>query len=101
MNILRNRRILIGVTGSIAAYKSADITSRLIKENAEVKVILTKSAEKFITATTLEALSKNHVFSSDSKSSNQDYTHLELAKWADILLIAPATANVINKLANG
>jgi len=101
MNILRNRRILIGVTGSIAAYKSADITSRLIKENAEVKVILTESAEKFITATTLEALSKNHVFSSDSKSSNQDYTHLELAKWADILLIAPATANVINKIANG
>ena len=102
MNILTNKNILLGITGSIAAYKAADIASRLKKEGCNVKVVMTKSSELFITETTLESLSGNKVISDDEDSSAlTNFTHLDLAKWADVILIAPCTANFMNKLANG
>ncbi len=102
MNILFNKNILIGITGSIAAYKAADLTSKLKKEGCNVKVVMTKSSGSFITETTLESLSSNPVFTDENKSGHvNNFTHLDLAKWADIVLIAPCTANFMNKLANG
>ena len=102
MNILTGKNILLGITGSIAAYKAADITSRLKKEGCNVKVVMTKSSELFITETTLESLSGNKVISEDEGSNTlTNFTHLDLAKWADVILIAPCTANFMNKLANG
>lgn len=102
MNILTNKNILLGITGSIAAYKAADIASRLTKEGCNVKVVMTKSSELFITETTLESLSGNKVISEDENSSAlSNFAHLDIAKWADIILIAPCTANFMNKLANG
>lgn len=102
MNILTNKNILLGITGSIAAYKAADIASRLTKEGCNVKVVMTKSSELFITETTLESLSGNKVISEDTNSSAlSNFAHLDIAKWADIILVAPCTANFMNKLANG
>jgi len=94
MNILTEKNILLGITGSIAAYKAADVTSRLKKEGCNVKVVMTKSSELFITETTLESLSGNKVISEDEGSNTlTNFTHLDLAKWADVILIAPCTAN--------
>ena len=102
MNILSNKNVLLGITGSIAAYKAADIASRLKKESCNVKVVMTKSSELFITETTLESLSGNKVILEDEESNAlSNFAHLDLAKWADIILIAPCTANFMNKLANG
>ncbi len=102
MDTLTNKNILLGITGSIAAYKAADISSRLKKEGCNVKVVMTKSSELFITETTLESLSGNKVISEDENSSAlSNFEHLDLAKWADIILISPCTANFMNKLANG
>ena len=102
MNILDGKNILLGITGSIAAYKAADLTSKLKKQGCNIKIVMTKSSELFITETTLESLSGNKVISEDSKSSTlTNFSHLDLAKWADIILIAPCTANFMNKLANG
>ena len=102
MNILTNKNILLGITGSIAAYKAADIASRLNKEGCNVKVVMTKSSELFITETTLESLSGNKVISEDTNSSAlSNFAHLDIAKLADIILVAPCTANFMNKLANG
>ena len=102
MNILTNKNILLGITGSIAAYKAADIVSKLKKENCNVKVIMTKSSELFITETTLESLSGNKVICEDEGSNTKtNFAHLDLAKWADMIVIAPCTANFMNKLANG
>jgi len=102
MDILTNKNILLGITGSIAAYKAADIASRLKKEGCNIKVVMTKSSELFITETTLESLSGNKVISEDQESTVvSNFKHLDLAKWADIILISPCTANFMNKLANG
>tara|TARA_B100001564_G_scaffold358458_1_gene377182 strand:+ start:967 stop:2199 length:1233 start_codon:yes stop_codon:yes gene_type:complete len=102
MDILTNKNILLGITGSIAAYKAADISSRLKKEGCDVKVVMTKSSELFITETTLESLSGNKVISEDHNSTvSSNFKHLDLAKWADIILVSPCTANFMNKLANG
>ena len=102
MNILFNKNILLGITGSIAAYKAADITSKLKKEGCNIKIVMTKSSESFVTETTLESLSSNPVFTEEDKDGLvTKFTHLDLAKWADILLIAPCTANFMNKLAHG
>ena len=102
MDILTNKNILLGITGSIAAYKAADIASRLKKEGCNIKVVMTKSSELFITETTLESLSGNKVISEDHESTVvSNFKHLDLAKWADIILISPCTANFMNKLANG
>ena len=100
--MLKNRKIVLGVTSSIAAYKSAILIRLLVKAGAEVKVIMTPGAIDFITPLTLSTLSKNPVFSeySDPKSGVWN-NHVELAAWADLILIAPATANTIAKMANG
>lgn len=99
--MLAGKKILIGVTGSIAAYKSAILVRELIKEEAEVKVILTTSASSFITPLTLSTLSKNPVISNFEKENGEWNNHVELGLWADAYIIAPATANTIGKMANG
>lgn len=96
------KNIIFGVTGSISAYKAADIANRLTKSEICVNVIMTASAEKFITPLTLRTLSKNFVYTDMFCEDNPDATaHISLAKCADALLVAPATANIIGKIANG
>lgn len=100
--MLKGKKILLGVTGSIAAYKAAEIVSLLKKKGAEVLVIMTKSAAKFIQPLTFSALSGNPVI--DNLFSINDkivVKHISLAEWADLILIAPATANVVGKIAHG
>lgn len=100
--LLAGKKILLGVTGSIAAYKSALLIRLLVKNGAEVKVVMTSDAKEFITPLTLATLSKNPVLSSFSSSGVGTWNnHVELGLWADLLLIAPATANTIGKMANG
>ena len=99
--MLNGKKIALGVCGSIAAYKSAQLVRLLIKEGAEVRVILSKGATDFITPLTFSTLSKNNVFSEFSNDLDQWNNHVELGLWADIFLIAPATANTIAKMANG
>lgn len=94
------RRIILGVSGSIAAYKSAFLTRLLVKKGAEVQVLMTGSAAAFITPLTLSTLSKRPVLSDVSSESGWN-NHVELGLWADALVIAPATANTLAKLANG
>lgn len=98
---MNGKKILIGVTGSIAAYKSALLVRELIKKEAEVKVILTTSASSFITPLTLSTLSKNPVITSFEKTNGEWNNHVELGLWADAFIIAPATANTIGKMAQG
>lgn len=94
--------ILLGVTGGIAAYKSADLVRRLRDFNFEVRVVMTKSAEEFITPMTIQAVSGHSVYCDLFESESEaGMGHIELAKWADAVLIAPATANCIAKLAHG
>jgi len=102
MSSLKGKKILLGVCGSIAAYKSAILIRLLVKEGATVKVIMTREAGKFISPLSLSTLSKNLVLSeltieNDSLWNN----HVELGLWADLFLIAPASANTISKFANG
>lgn len=101
-NMLKGKNVLLGVSGSIAAYKAAMICRELIKEGANVKVVMTPSASNFITPLTLSTLSKNPVNSvyADPKTGAWN-NHVELAKWADFFLLAPATQNTIAKMANG
>jgi phosphopantothenoylcysteine decarboxylase/phosphopantothenate--cysteine ligase len=100
--MLRNKKILIGVCGSIAAYKSAVLIRQLIKEEAEVKVVMTTSASSFISPLTLSTLSKNPVYTEFVKNEQGEWNnHVELGLWADVLIIAPASANTLGKLANG
>ncbi|WP_212002307.1 bifunctional phosphopantothenoylcysteine decarboxylase/phosphopantothenate--cysteine ligase CoaBC [Chitinophaga sp. HK235] len=98
--MLQGKKILLGVSGSIAAYKAATLTRLLVKEGAIVKVIMTPAAADFITPLTLATLSKNEVplHISDHNSWNN---HVMLGRWADVMLIAPASANTIAKMANG
>jgi len=95
-------RLLLGVSGGIAAYKSADLVRRLKERGFEVRVVMTSSASRFITPMTLQAVSENPVhqelFDCDAEAAMD---HIELAKWADLLLIAPATANIVAKMAHG
>ncbi|OCG45863.1 bifunctional phosphopantothenoylcysteine decarboxylase/phosphopantothenate synthase [Gilliamella sp. Fer1-1] len=99
---LSGKRILLGITGGIAAYKCPDLVRHLKKAGAQVHVVLTDSASRFVTKMTLQAVSGNPV-SSDlfDPSAELSMSHIELAKWADFVLIAPATANIIAKMANG
>lgn len=96
------KNVVLGVTGSIAAYKACDITSKLIKKDINVDVIMTKSAMKFVNPLTFQSLSSNIVNTDMFEDIKYwEINHIALAKKADILLIAPATANIIAKLANG
>lgn len=101
MRILDNKNILVGISGSIAAYKAADLISKLKSCGANVKAIMTSSSAQFITTTTLKSLSGNDVICENNQPTVTNFTHLDLAKWADILVIAPCTANLMNKIANG
>ncbi len=99
--MLRNKNIIVGVTGSIAAYKSAFLVRLLVKAGANVKVIMTPSATAFITPLTLSTLSKNPILIELSKESGDWNNHVDLGLWADAIVIAPASANTIAKMANG
>jgi phosphopantothenoylcysteine decarboxylase/phosphopantothenate--cysteine ligase len=95
------KQVVLGVCGSIAAYKAADIIRRLQDNHCEVTVIMTREAEKFITPLTLSSLSGKNVFSDMFDRDSWRMAHIELARLADIVLVAPATANIIGKFANG
>ena len=101
--ILKDKKILIGVTGSIAIYKTLDLIRLYIKSGAVVRVLMSESAKKFINPITFEAISQNKVLDENSENwdKNSDYNHIDIAKWADILVIAPASANTINKISCG
>src|SRR6266571_7338424 len=98
----KGRKIVLGVTGSIAAYKAADLTSLLTKQGCDVRVVLTADALKFITALPFKTLSRHPVVT-DLYDEEEGWkpTHIKLADEAELLLIAPATANIIAKLAHG
>jgi phosphopantothenoylcysteine decarboxylase/phosphopantothenate--cysteine ligase len=100
--MLKGKNILVGVTGGIAAYKTANIVRLLVKQGAEVRVLMTSHAKEFITPLTFSTLSKNPVFTEffDPESGSWN-SHVDLGLWADLFLIAPATANTIAKMANG
>ena len=99
---LKSKKIILGVTGSIAAYKSAQIIRLLVKEGAEVKVIMTELAKEFITPLTLATLAKNPILVDFFDPTNGNWnSHVDLGLWADAYLIAPATANTIAKMAGG
>jgi len=93
--------VLIGVSGSIAVYKTCQLIRLFIKNGDNVKVIMTPSSEKFITPLTFEALTRNKVLTQNSESWSSELNHIDYAKWADIFIIAPATANTLNKAYRG
>lgn len=99
--MLKNKNILIGVTGSIAIYKTLEIIRLFVKSGANVRVIMSEEAKRFITPLTFEAISQNRVLHVDTEDWSNDLNHIHIGKWADIFLIAPISANTINKLANG
>jgi phosphopantothenoylcysteine decarboxylase/phosphopantothenate--cysteine ligase len=100
--MLENKKIVLGITGGIAAYKAAELTRALIKAGAQVRVIMTRSAAEFITPLTMQTLSKGPVYTEMFAPTDQyDMAHIALADWADAFVIAPATGNVIGKAASG
>ena len=102
MRPLANRKILLGITGSIAAYKAAVLTRRLVEAGAEVQVVMTDSAQRFITPMTLAALSGHAVRDSLwDEAAELSMGHIELARWADLIVIAPASADTLARLAHG
>ena len=104
MSVLKNKKIVLGISGGIAAYKAAFLVRLLVKKGADVKIVMTPSAKDFVTPLTLSTLSKNPV---NSEFYNQEdknaiwNNHVEIALWADLILIAPATANTLSKMVNG
>ena len=103
MSILSGKKVLLGISGGIAAYKTPNLVRCLIKKGAEVKVVMTDSAKDFVTPLSLSTVSKNPIHSS-FKSDDEDgvwNNHVELGLWADFMLICPATANTLFKMANG
>ena len=102
MNTLTNKRVLLGVSGSIAAYKSPDIVRRLQDLGAEVRVVITSGGREFVSERSLQTISKNKVHDNLwDKDAELAMGHIELAKWADVVIIAPASANTIAKLCHG
>jgi len=102
MSDLTNKRIVLGVSGSIAAYKSPDIVRRLQDLGAEVRVIVTNGGREFVSERSLQTISKNKVHDNLwDKEAELAMGHIELAKWADVIIIAPASANTIAKLCHG
>jgi phosphopantothenoylcysteine decarboxylase / phosphopantothenate---cysteine ligase len=100
--MLNGKKILLCVTGGIAVYKGAALTSKLTQAGAEVKVILSESAAKFVTPLTFQALSRSEVYTDTfDEKKPENIAHIHLADWADLIIVAPATANIIGKLANG
>ena len=104
MSVLRGKKIVLGVSGGIAAYKAANLVRLFAKAGADVRVVMTPSATDFVTPLTLSTLSKNAVESSffnDDDANKVWNNHVEIALWADLIVIAPATANTLSKMANG
>jgi phosphopantothenoylcysteine decarboxylase/phosphopantothenate--cysteine ligase len=104
MSVLSGKKVLLGVTAGIAAYKSAFLVRLLFKKGAQVRVVMTPDAKDFVTPLTLSTLSKNEVYSSFTHEENENAqwnNHVELALWADFFIIAPATANTLSKMVQG
>jgi len=104
MSVLSGKKIVLGISGGIAAYKTAHLVRLFIKAGAQIQVIMTPASKDFITPLTLSTLSKNPVHSSfynEDDDNAQWNNHVELGLWADLMLIAPATANTLSKMANG
>src|SRR5574337_1068194 len=100
--MLNGKRILLGVTGGIAAYKSAFLVRLLVKAGAEVRVLMTPAAHDFITPLTLATLSKHPVPTEFTEGKQGEWNnHVEMGLWGDLLVIAPASANTISKMAEG
>ena len=100
--MLKNKNILLGVTGGIAVYKACDLTSKLVQQGANVKVMMTESATKFVSPLTFQALSRNEVYvDTFAEKDPSKIAHIDVADWAEIAIIAPATANIISKIAYG
>lgn len=100
MSVLKNKRILLGVSGGIAAYKACELVRLLVKSGAEVRVMMTKVAEQFVGKTTFEALS-GHPVETDQFNPSVPLAHIALRDGCDLMVIAPATANIIAKTACG
>ena len=103
MQLLTNKNILVAATGSIAVYKTLELIRLYVKAGANVKVILTQSAKKFVTPLAFETISQHNILDDTNENWNKNSidNHIAIGKWADIFVIAPATANTINKLSNG
>jgi phosphopantothenoylcysteine decarboxylase/phosphopantothenate--cysteine ligase len=102
LETLVGKRVIVGITGGIAAYKSAELVRELVRAGAEVRVVMTDAAKEFITPLTLQALSGKPVHHSLlDEAAEMGMGHIELARWADLLLVAPATADFIARLAAG
>ena len=99
-NLLQNKKILLAVTGSIAVYKSLELVRLFVKAGAEVRVVMSASAKKFIAPLTFETLSNNKVLDDSNEDWSSDFNHIKITQWADLMVIAPATANTVAKLAN-
>ena len=98
---LTGKSVLLGVTGSISAYKACDLARLFIKAGASVHVVMTQSAQRFVSALTFEALTRNPVLTENSESWSGDLNHIDIGKRCDVFIIAPATANTLNKLSKG
>ena len=98
---LNGKSVLLGVTGSISAYKACDLARLFVKAGASVHVVMSPSAQRFVSSLTFEALTRNAVLTEESESWASELNHIELGKKCDIFIIAPATANTINKIAQG
>lgn len=100
--VFEGKHVILGVTGSIAAYKACEIVRLLVKGGAEVRVVMTKAARNFVGELTFQTLSRKAVYS-DMFPERYDWEplHISLAEWADLVLVAPASADIIGKLANG
>lgn len=99
-DLLKNKKILLGVSGSIAVYKSLELVRLFVKAGAEVKVVMSEAAKKFVTPLSFETLTSNRVLDDFNESWVDEHNHIKAGEWADIFVIAPATANTIAKLAN-
>ena len=99
--MLKEKRILLGISGGIAAYKTPELVRRLKDRGAEVRVVMTRGATQFITPLTLQTVSQFPVYVDLNAETESQINHIELARWADLVLIAPATANVMAKCAHG
>jgi phosphopantothenoylcysteine decarboxylase/phosphopantothenate--cysteine ligase len=105
MNVLSGKKVLLGVTAGIAAYKTAHLVRLFVKSGAQIKVVMTPASKDFVTPLTLSTLSKNPVYSTffdKNEEENEEWnSHVELGLWADYMVVAPATANTLSKMANG
>ena len=99
-DLLKNKKILLGVTGSIAVYKSLELVRLFVKAGADVKVVMSDASKKFVTPLSFETLTSNKVLDDTNESWVDEHNHIKITQWADIFVLAPCTANTIAKLAN-